>query len=262
MPALRRALIIGFWASEERGTLAQSMGQAAAKDFRASAVVDGSVDGDHQRCVAKNCVSTKKMQLKMIDSSVGWAFRTGESKIMDEKDKAIYHTTGYSNDGKMYTVRLENEKNKTICLAACKDISGDSGAVIRLLRPDVPAYKGQSDFSGWARESYSPYYPMAAIEVKRSDDKGVDAYATYKVTREGKDGNPTSTLVYNAKIISATGGPFLMSVEEKGGKQVAKIDQAKITDTKNLTLECGKNVDVVGVILMASFLLVTRSSMW
>lgn len=237
------------------------MGNAAAKEMREKPVKDGTMTGELQKCISADCVSKKKLTLKLEDTSTGWAFRAGQAKLKDDKDKVMYHTSGYSNDAKMFTVKLVDADEKVICLACCKDVTNDQKAVVKLLRPDVPAYPDQSDFSKWAREKYSPLYPMATIELARGTGDAA-AEAKYTVTREDDDGNPETLLVYTAKMISSMSGSFLMAVTNADKQLVAKVDQPKAMDTKNMTVECGAGVDIVGVTLLSVFFSVTNGSLW
>lgn len=242
------------------------MGNAAAKAIRADDVVKGSLRGDEKKCVAFETVTTKKVEAEMKDVARGsWAFRAGNAEIVDDKGNVLYKTESYSTNDRMFSVKcLSGLTGQTLCVGVCKDVTGGDKTQVRILRPEVQAYKGQSDFAVWARENRgTPLYPFAMIEIKR-DEKG--PVATYTVTIADEIGDPKPLPLYVARVYGdiASMSRYLMAVEtaDDNAKLVAKIDQPSGFDSKRLTVEVAEGVDMCAVMMLSLFFGVTKGMIW
>lgn len=243
------------------------MGQGAAKAIRAEEVAKGQLSGQEKKCVAPQTVSIRKMELVMHDISKGsWAFRAGNSEIVDLDGNVLYRTESYSTNERMFSVKCVGEAGETLCIGVCKDVTGGAAkAVVRLLRPGVSAYKDQADFSKWARENSSAaLYPFGTIEIMYDKDTG-SAMATYKVTVEDDIGEPKAIPLYTAKVYGdiASMSRYLMAVQSYGDKTlIAKVDQPSGTNSKKLTIEAGEGVDVCAIVMLSLFFGVTKGTIW
>lgn len=246
------------------------MGGAQAKEIRGTDPNKGELTGEDKMCVAPFTVAEKKMELIMNDiAEASWAFRAGNAEVVDSKGKVLYKTEAYSTNDKMFSVRvLSGETGQTLCIGVCKDVSSGEKVLVRILRPNVPAYKGQADFASWAREDRGvPLYPFAMIEIINKDGDPSAAQAVYKVTVE-EDFDPKVIPLYTAKVFGdiASLQQYLLAVytydAKDKGKLVAKIDQKDRWVSKSLAVEVGQGVDVCAVVLMSLFFGVTKGMVW
>lgn len=208
------------------------MGQASSA-FKEEPVGVGKVTGKLGKCISPAFVSTKPMKLALNNGSV----------VDSETDTVLFETKAKMGFGKL-TVTVTSPSGELICVAYGKD--GFSSSTVRFLKP-TPAYQGQGE-AAEKTEAGGKLYSFAKADISKSF---ASAKAVYSFTKADEDGDSIMVPLYTGEKLK--GMALMIRVENQDGTLVAKQAQPGF-DSRKQVAEVGKNVDIIAVTLLGSFI--------